>query len=266
MDLRKTLMTTTIYDIYNKRVASDTRWSASATLSDGKKYFFYTDTSSFEKIANLKNVVLILAGDGKLIADWKHWWFNSLDTNNLPNTKNQSGKESVSLLVIDKINNKVLFDAGHKYLCFCKETDAIISVFSGSGNLYAAKCWDTNRCSEQAIKTAAQLDLFTSDMVKYVCFENGDNNIGEPNYDYQNIVESMLTEGYVMEINTKTAANDAGIPMSKSKVHEEISQQLFNGDIVASAPAPGLSNFKWDDENRSKFESAINQVKVLEAI
>lgn len=259
-------MTTTIYDIYNKRVASDTRWSAKAKLSDGKTYFFYTDVAKFEKIANLENAVLILAGDGHLIAKWKYWWFNSLDTNNLPDTKDSSGKEAISLLIIDKENNKVLFDAGHKFLCFCKETDEVISVFSGSGNLHAAQCWNINRCSDQAIRTASQLDLHTSDIVKYVCFENGDNNIDQPNYDYKTIVDSMLTEGNFMEYNVETAANDIGAPLSKSKIHDEISQQLFNGDVVASAPAPGLSNFKWDDKNKAKFEAAIKRVKELESI
>lgn len=259
-------MTTTIYDIYNKRVTSDTRWSAKANLSDGKIYFFYTDVAKFEKIADLKNAVLILAGDGHLIAKWKYWWFNSLDTKNLPETKDQAGREAISLLIIDKKNNEVLFDAGHKYLWFCKDTDQIISVFSGSGNLHAAKCWDVNRCSDQAIRTAAQLDLCTSDIVKYVCFESGDNNIATPNYDYNTIVDSMLTEGYFMEYNADTAANDVGLPLSTSAVHDEISKQLLQGKVVASAPAPGLSTFKWDAEQKSKFDAAINKVKELESM
>ncbi|WP_138557919.1 hypothetical protein [Pseudoalteromonas sp. S4389] len=259
-------MTTTIYDIYNKRVASDTRWSAKARLSDGNVYFFYTDIAKFEKIANLENAVLILAGNGQLIAQWKDWWFNSLDTSKLPETKDSSGKEAISLLIIDKKNNEVLFDAGHKYLCFCKETDEVISVFSGSGNLYAAQCWNLNRCTDLAIKTASTLDLHTSDIVKYVCFESDDNNVSVPNNDYNTIVDSMLTEGYFMELNIETAANDIGEPLSKSKIHDEIAKQLFNGDVVASAPAPGLSNFKWDEKNKSKFEAAIKKVKELESL
>ncbi|MBB1299229.1 hypothetical protein [Pseudoalteromonas sp. SR41-7] len=69
-----------------------------------------------------------------------------------------------------------------------------------------------------------------------------------------------------MEYNANTAANDVRLPLSTSAIHDEISKQLLQGKVVASAPAPGLSTFKWNDEQKSKFVAAISKVKELESM
>ena len=143
-------MTTTIYDTINKQVASDTRWSAKVTLSDGNDYFVYVDDSGFDKIADRENTVLVLAGNGPLIAKWKEWWHTSLDTNNLPET-DINGENVVNLMIVDKSNNKILFDAGQKKALFCELSSVMLSVFAGSGDIHAASCWSLNRCVNTAI-------------------------------------------------------------------------------------------------------------------
>jgi len=114
------ILTTTIYDTINKKVASDTRWSVKVILSDKNEYFVYVDDSDFDKIADRENSVLVLAGNGKLIAKWKEWWYTSLDTDNLPET-NIDGENVVNLMIVDKSNNKILFDAGQKRYFFVKK-------------------------------------------------------------------------------------------------------------------------------------------------
>lgn len=67
-----------------------------------------------------------------------------------------------------------------------------------------------------------------------------------------------------MKYNVDTAANDVGLPLSTNAIHDEISNQLVQGKVVASSPALGLNTFKWNAEYKSKFEAAINKVKQLE--
>lgn len=256
-------MTTTIYDKFNKQVASDTRWSARVTLSDGEQYLVYVDTCSFEKIADKKNTALVLAGNGELIAQWKDWWYNSMDTTNLPPT-DVNGKNEVNLMIVDKVNNDVLFDAGQKKAIFCTDSNSVLSVFAGSGDIHAASCWHVNRCVQTAITTASNKDYYTSDIVKYVDFTTGKSNLGVPDYNYDSIVTEMLDKGFIMNMAYSTAANDVGTPLSQHQIQQEVKDLFANGKAVASAPVPGISEFKWNEANKQKLISAIDRVKELE--
>jgi hypothetical protein len=259
-------MTTTVYDLLSKSVASDTRWSASIILSDGVSYFVYIDDCSFEKIANRDNAVLVLAGCGKLIAEWKNWWYNSLDTDCIPNVEDASGQTAVSLMIIDKVSGVILFDAGQKKALYCKYTSQMLSVFAGSGDLYAASCWDVNRCPKKAIVSASNSDFFTSQIVKYVDFDSGKTNLLAPSYDYNEIVDAMLRRGFVMDMSKRPAANDVGVALSQNQIRDEVANLFASGKVTASAPVPGLSSFKWNDDYKQKFNSAINKVKELEGL
>jgi hypothetical protein len=256
-------VTTTIYDRFNKQIASDTRWSARLTLSDKNTYLVYVDTCSFEKIADKENTALVLAGNGQLIAEWKDWWYNSMDTNNLPVT-DVAGQNEVNLMIIDKINNEILFDAGQKKAIFCTDTSTALSIFAGSGDVHAASCWHANRCVQTAITTASEKDYFTSNVIKYVDFTTGQSNLGKPDCSYANIISEMLDKGFIMNMTNSTAANDVGTPISQHQINEEVKELLASGKAVASAPVPGLSEFKWNDANKQKLINAIDRVKELE--
>lgn len=258
-------MTTTIYDTINRQVASDTRWSARLNLSDGNEYFVYVDDSAFDKIADKVNTVLVLAGNGPLIAKWKEWWDTSLDTDNLPET-DINGENVVNLMIIDKSNNKILFDAGQKKALFCETTNVMLSVFAGSGDIHAASCWSLNRCVKKAIKSASKLDYFTSNVVKYVDFTSGNSNIPKMNYNYSSIVNAIMDRGFIMNLSESTAANDVGTPLNQHQIREEVNTLFASGSVVASAPVPGMSTFKWSNKNKEKLVMAINKVKELENI
>lgn len=256
-------MTTTVYDTVNRKIAADSRWSAKLSLSDGIEYLVYVDDSGFHKIADRKNAVLMLAGNGGLIAKWKEWWYTSLDGSLLPDT-DINGVNVISLMIIDKINNKVLFTAGQNKPLYCKETNALLSLFTGSGDIHAASCWNVNRCVQRAIESASLLDYYTSNQVKYVDFVSNTTNASEEDYDYSNIVNAILERGYIMNLAESTAANDAGVPLNTHQIYDEVQQIFVSGRVVASAPVPGLSEFIWTDANKKDLAVAINLVKNLE--
>jgi len=249
----------------SKKVASDTRWSAKVTLSDRNDYFVYVDDSGFDKIADRENTVLVLAGNGPLIAKWKEWWYTSLDTNNLPET-DIDGENVVNLMIVDKSNNEILFDAGQKKALFCELSSIMLSVFAGSGDIHAASCWYSNRCVNTAIESASKLDYFTSNVVRYVDFTSGNSNISEMDYNYSSIVNAIMERGFIMNLSESTAANDVGTPLNQHQIKDEINTLFTTGNAVASAPVPGMSTFKWSDKNKEKLVTAINKVKVLENI
>ncbi|QQX78532.1 hypothetical protein JK628_13170 [Shewanella sp. KX20019] len=259
-------MTTTVYDLESKKVASDTRWSIRTELSDGHEYIIYVDDCLFEKIADRESAVMVLAGQGNLIAQWKDWWYNSLDESNIPPVQDEKGVTAVSLMIIDKVTNSVLFDAGQKKALFCKFTSKMLSVFAGSGDLYAATCWDANRCSLTAVVSASKADYFTGPVTKYVSFESGESNLTGTCYDYKEIVEAILRGGYVMDLSKRPAANDVGVPLNTHQIQTEITDLIASGRVVASAPVPGLSSFEWNEEHKTKFTKAIQKVKQLEGI
>lgn len=256
-------MTTTVYDIGGRQVSCDTRWSATLTLSDGKRYIAYVDDCDFEKIADLNNSVLVLAGNGKLIAEWKKWWFTSRDTSAFPPT-DIFGQNVISLLIIDKVKDEILFDAGNKKAMYCQQTDKILSVFSGSGDIHAASCWDKNRCAKKAVDSASNADIYTSNIVRFVDFNSGEANIKFQEYSYESIIHAIKERGYVVDISTKPAANEVGIPLSQDKISQEIKEMLASGRAVASAPVPGIGTFKWDDKQKRKLANAIERVNELE--
>jgi hypothetical protein len=200
-----------------------------------------------------------------LIAKWKEWWYTSLDTNNLPET-DIDGENVVNLMIVDKSNNKVLFDAGEKKALFCELSSVMLSVFAGSGDIHAASCWSLNRCVNTAIESASMLDYFTSSVVRYVDFTNGNSNISKMDYNYSSIVNAIMDRGFIMNLSESTAANDVGTPLNQHQIKDEINTLFTTGNAVASAPVPGMSTFKWSDKNKEKLVSAINKVKELENI
>ena len=250
-------MTTTAYDSVARMVASDTRWSAQISIDD-KTLFVFTDESEFTKIADLENASMVLAGNGLLIAEWKKWWYTSLDEDSMPDVL-VGGINAISILIIDKKNNKIIFDAGQFATNFCTDSQKILSVFSGSGRNIAASCWYQNRCSTTAIITASKEDHQTSDKVIWVDFVKQNSNITKHVYDFSEIIRAITENGYIMEKATQMNVT----PIQGHPLGEKVKQAFTSGEAVASAPVPGLSSFVWTDERMTKLKDAIKTVKRL---
>jgi hypothetical protein len=253
-------MTTTIYDRENKIVAADTRWSVKVEDSSNNSYLVFVDECGFEKIADRTNATLVMAGDGKLIAEWKKWWFESLDPNVMPSFE-IDGSAAIVLLIINKSLNKWIFDIGDKIASICSESEEINAVFGGSGSPYAAESWSEFRCVKSAIISAADKDHFTSKFVKYVDFDKNESNIDSISYDYQDIVRGLIQKGYIMKVQEQNVVPLKGHPLAK-----EISQMLTSGKAVASAPTPDMDKIHWSDERKKNLVKAIHEVRRLEGI
>lgn len=250
-------MTTTAYDSVAKKIASDTRWSADLEINN-HHMFVYTDDSDFAKIADLEHASMVLAGNGLLIAEWKKWWYTSLDEDSMPDVL-KDGINAIAILIVDKKNNKIIFDAGQFSVNFCVETQKILSVFSGSGRNIAASCWDQNRCSEKAIRTASSIDHQTSGKVIWVDFVRNASNINKHTFDFNEVVQSILDRGYIMDKGSQSSV----VPIGDHPLGEKVKLAFANGQAVASAPVPGLSSFVWTPDRMNKLKDAIRTVKKL---
>ncbi|HDY8038883.1 TPA: hypothetical protein ACGUOS_003762 [Vibrio vulnificus] len=256
-------MTTTVYDVSKLHLTSDSRWSAEVYLEDGT-YLLYVDNTGFNKLANRLGGVLVLAGDGELISEWKAWWTaeGDLDVKNMPSVALDKIR-MVSVMIVSKESGDILFDAGPK-LAYADESAekgrTYLAVFSGSGQQYAANCWWMNRCSRTAVSSAAANDPCTGGDVKYINCTNNENNLQDENFDYTSIKKSLTERGMLMKLADKNV-----IPLDQHAQGAEIKDKVANGSIRASAPTGMESTFKWDDARLEKLNQAVNKVAEIES-
>lgn len=256
-------MTTTVYDASQLLLTSDSRWSAEVSLQDGT-YLLFVDNTGFNKLANRLGGVLVLAGDGELISQWKSWWTaeGNIDVQTMPAVA-LNNMRMVSVMIVSKESGEILFDAGPK-LAYADESAeegrTYLAVFSGSGQQFAANCWWTNRCSHTAVSSAAANDPCTGGDVKFINCTNDENNLEDENFDYTSIKKSLTERGMLMKIADKNV-----IPLDQHAQGADIKDQIANGAIRASAPTGMESTFKWDEARLAKLNHAVNKVAEIEA-
>lgn len=253
-------MTTTVCDLVNKIITADTRWSAIAKLSDGNVYLSYCDDTGFDKISVVGLSAIILAGHGRLIADWKRWWEGSADPSNRPQ-HDIDGVNQVNLAIVDLKHNSVIFDAGHKTVLYCTASNDIKAFTSGSGGVHAASDLLTNECAKNAVSVASTLDCRTSNIVKFACYKTGQDNLNKCPSDYNVIKTGIMQRGRIVKV--QDAMNAKSIPINDHHLGDEMVSLIGNGDAVASAPVPGMSKFKWTKETDENFKSAMERVHEL---
>lgn len=258
-------MTTTVCDLVNKIVTADTRWSCGSqgelVLSDGKNYLVYCDDTGFDKISVVGKTALVTAGNGMLIAQWKEWWAGDADPTNRPATE-VDGQNVVNLAILDLQNNEVIFDAGQKQALFCTQTHKIQAFTSGSGGSHAASHLIREGCAIKAVSYASQYDYCTGDFVSYACYKTDRNNLNKQINDYNVIVDGITQRGFMMALDMNKP-NDKGCEIAKHPLADEVKALFTTGKAVASAPVPGLSNYKWTEDTESKFEAAMEKVHAL---
>jgi len=256
-------MTTTVYD-YNRRIlASDSRWSAVFTSTDGD-YLIYADDTGFHKIAIRPGASLILAGDGQLISEWKRWWQQpTINSDNMP----EVALSEIRLVSVMLITNEgdILFDAGPKMVLVDTQTQGYVGIFSGSGKDYAAECFDRNRCFRTAVETAKRLDVCSGGTIMFSDISTGDHNLHDENYDYNSVITAIHDRGMIMKINNlNMSANDPVTNLSAHHDADSIKKALKSGSIRACAPS-GDSQFRWTESRINRLKSAIDRVAEIEA-
>lgn len=266
-------MTTSIYDIYNKAVASDTRWSIfPLELSDGGEYILYSDDTGFEKIIQKNGYAIIFSGFGPLISEWKQWLNGGMDFSNTPalSFKTLNKDELVHLIIIDMYENKPVFDDGSRKIALVDESahndrcytnqhgKKFVFTSIGSGSRYAADNWNLTRCHFQAIGHASQNDIFTSEVCRTIDFVTEQQNFSKDCDKYDTIQNSIFRNGMMMkveQVNTNSAVSIHSHPLGR-----EVKRVLNDGKAYATAPAPELEDFEWTDEARENLDRALKLV------
>lgn len=257
-------MTTTVWCNLNKTVTSDTRWSAKIKLSDGGSYLVYCDDSGFDKIADRNKTTVLFAGSCYLIGLWKDWWQNSFDLEQVPpfDAILDGTRQTIDLLIINKLTNKPVFSQGKKLVVFDTDESAIVAAFSGTGMHYASRAWDISQCPFNAIQFAGEHDLFTSETFKYVELSTGNNNLSPYTHDVEVVNKAIMEKGFIMNIsNTNTKA----VLLSDHQLGGEVSDLFASGKVFASAPGVDES-IVWDDNRKSRLMKALEEVKTLEEL
>lgn len=246
-------------------ISADTRWSCGAQgdliLSDGNPYIVFCDETGFDKISLVGKTALVTAGYGPLIAEWKKWWGGSAIPSQRPPVE-IDGAFCVNLAILDLEKNEVIFDAGKKQVLFCAVTDSIKAFTSGSGALHAASHLQLEGCAKKAVNHAAQFDHCTGDDVRFVCYRSNLNNLNSDVNDYNVIAKGIVERGKIMALDVNQP-NALGVDIADHPLGEEVKDMFATGKAVASAPVPGISNFKWTKETDEKFEAAMQRVHEL---
>jgi hypothetical protein len=254
-------MTTTVYDRIAKAVTSDSRWSCPLDNYGYHGHVLYVDDVGFGKIAFREDVVMVLAGNGKLIELWKKWLAaREIDPEAEMPPDFIEGQSPLGLLLIEISTNKVLFGVGRTHTIYDHGSDEILATFSGSGEAFAAMCWNSTLCAKTAVKIAQDHDYFSGGTVRFVDFNSGTSDLETSLDTIQEVVNIMLQRGFIMDTKKPSAAP---VSISAQEV-AEVRQLLANGALTPSAPV-GKGAKPWDDSTKEKLKKALQHIRDTEA-
>ncbi|ELY4571755.1 hypothetical protein SM001_003602 [Cronobacter sakazakii] len=256
-------MTTTIYDRLSKAVTSDSRWSCDLDSFDPgyEGHILYVDDTGFGKLAIRDDTVMVLAGNGILIEQWKRWLTREvLSFDEEMPALCIPGQMPFSIYLIEMSSNTVLFDEGHKHTIFNLEANEVLAAFSGSGSMHAADNWIGTVCARTAIDYAKTKDHYTGGTVRYVDFASKKCDLETNLTTIQEVVNLMLERGYIMD--TKKPGS-APVSISAQEV-AHVRQLLASGALMPSAPV-GKGAKEWDEKSKAKFIKAIEHIRDSEA-
>ena len=251
-------MTTTVYDRFNRLVASDSRWSVDLTQCGYDGHVLYIDDTGFGKIADRNDFVMTLAGDGLLIEQWKTWWAGDLSDREPPVVLPTG--QSVCLHIVKKSTNEVIFDKGDKLLVKCQDTNDLKAVFSGSGSGIAAQDWLQSYCARSAIDSAKNYDPFTGGTVRYIDFISNKSDLENTVHAINDVNQALLQRGLIMDTKNPQSPH---VSISAQEV-ADVRQMLVNGSITPCAPV-GRATQDWDEKSRKKLADAINRIREEES-
>ncbi len=252
-------MTTTVYDVEQRVVSSDSRWSIDLTPLGSPGCIAYVDDTGFDKVAERATHILSLAGSSELIGMWKQWWAGDVLTEPQPPVE-LPGDRKVVLSIINKSTSTVDFDCGPKLAQVCSDTAKMIAVFAGSGSQHAAASWGTSRCPREAVSFAALNDPYTGGEYRFINFASYEHNLGPVVYDVDVIHRELVDRGYIMNI-----ADRKPIKLKDLVDAQRIEAAIIAREIVAQAPVSAQNNFEWTDERKARLDGVIDSIRQAEA-
>jgi hypothetical protein len=243
-------MTTNIYDIKNKIIAYDSRWSIDDEKSD---YILYSDETNFKKLVSFGDSLMVFAGYLEPINNWLLWVVGGMKNADKPST------DGVSLVIIsadgdivDRVNlipYRSLEDVNSK-------TD-FSATFAGSGLDFALPKWDrirrTRRASNitAAIKFAAEHDIYTGGELttKNLLDVNHDDHCCTP-CNYAEFNRVFLETGYIY-------MKDTGLTVKYKMADESVKlavNAMSNGSLLMNVAAP------FDGMDKKHTEEESNEI------
>jgi hypothetical protein len=190
------------------------------------------------------HLLLVFAGDSKLIAQWKDWLARGAIALEMPPTEKFPDKR-IAVTLTDTATEVVLFEHGQ---LLCKEQFA---RFAGSGKLHAYGYWLQNNDACLAVHYATTMDPFSGGAVKYFRFVTGENNLRETNRVEQ-FAALMEDEGYIMKLEPK----DTPVPVKEAmKTDPEVVSmidRLKSGEMSLESPDSDAL-IPWTEEDKQDF-------------
>lgn len=238
-------MTTNVLDFKAKRITSDSRWSLTIN-----HYLCFIDDSGFDKISNRPTAAMICAGDAILIDAWKQWFGSSDPDIDLPSTirYDRNGKMAgVCISIVDKPSFTVDCKAGTYH-----PLDDLAS-FCGSGGAAALSCYAAHGCSTRCIESASLVDFQTGGSVKFVEIETELNNLAPATTTYEDLKESLLKRGKIM--NLLTGAITLVQPIDEGILRDALSA----GTVSLTAPT-GMVPREWTEEEKQAARAARRRI------
>jgi hypothetical protein len=247
-------MTTNIFDSNGQMMATDSRWSIQLA-----GWLMYVDDVGYDKIVEQNGKVLMFAGFGRAIQQWKDWI-----------ASNPTGPSGMP---IHKGMSVCMVDAATKSVDFEAEQDIVNNgvYCAGSGARHAYGCWVYNKCAKKAVETAKSLDFFSGGEIKYFDFKNSINNLTPKalltNITIDTVDAAILKGGQIMKININIPApGNPPFTMAASAnsddstiAAEQIRAKIASGELSATAPCDGMHN-DWSKENKDRFSEALGKM------
>lgn len=241
-------MTTNVYDIQSRIIASDSRWSY--RLLDGFKSVIavvYADDTGFDKIEVHQEYCAIFAGNSKLIDDWKNW----IRCTAKHVVKRPIVIDDFAMCLIDKRTGAVKFEHGQKI------SDEKSYRFAGTGAYPAYKCWNNNKDALRAVESAKIDDHYSGGEVKFLTLEDDKHNVNHSGV-FESINSSILTRGMVMY----TAESQKLVPIQEAaksdKEVRKLVDQIASGSVSAEAPS-GLDTIVWTESDVERLDAALEE-------
>ncbi|MEM5276693.1 hypothetical protein VSR17_16835 [Cupriavidus taiwanensis] len=244
-------MTTNVFDGAAGVIATDSRWSWKFG-----NYVVYLDDTGFDKIQVLEDLVIMYAGDGRMVEAWR----NYLGASPRELAKQPAETKEVSVCMIDAKTGHFVKSAGGVYRLF--ET----SRFGGSGGSYACSCWMQNRDAMRAVDTAKRVDPFSGGDVKFVDVRGKKSNLSVV-HPTKPVTIAMVNEavhkrGLVMSINNNSTILGTPVPFQVAAANdrglEEFGEQIATGGLAPSAPFDGMER-EWTAIEKQELNEALSR-------
>lgn len=238
-------MTTNVLDLHAGIAAADSRWSSS---SDDGLLMAYADDVGFEKIMPFYHLLLVFAGSGELIQQWKDWLLH-MGAEELPPTDAPPNR-TISVTVTNIYLSALLFECRQ---IRCKEQYA---RFAGSGGIHAYRYWLNNGDARMAVQYATSMDVYSGGTTKYFKFDTRENNLHET--IRVNKVNAIIYErDHLMDFRTKQTVS----LKEAAKQDEEVArfaERIKSGEARVETPGMGPST-PWTNEERQELYRVLQR-------